>query len=60
MAVQKTHVTYRTNKKGENYLGTCVLCGTTNLSITDTNKPCPNPNNMFMEDAMRFVSQRKQ
>lgn len=46
------HVIERTSPKGEDFRGTCMLCGATDLKATDALTPCPNPNDVPAEDAL--------
>jgi len=48
------HVIERTSPKGPGqvFLGTCILCGKTNLTITDANKPCENKDKVSYKEAL--------
>lgn len=37
----RRHITTRTSPKGQPYKGACRMCGADNLSIAETNAPCP-------------------
>ena len=38
--MHKHHISIRTNPKGTNYLGRCLMCGEENLDIKSTKSPC--------------------
>ena len=46
------HHIKRTSPKGEPFLGTCILCGQTNLKSQDALKDCPNTRDLTAEQAM--------
>lgn len=52
--VMACHVIERTSPKGPGqvFLGTCILCGKTNLTITDANKPCENKDKVSYKEAL--------
>jgi hypothetical protein len=47
-----THSIERTSPIGGDFLGTCILCGATNLRMTDALKECPNPDKIKPIDAL--------
>lgn len=46
------HITTRTSPKGQDYRGTCRLCGANDLTIAQTNAPCPGGRQTTVEDAL--------
>jgi hypothetical protein len=47
-----THSLERTNPKGQNFIGRCVLCGATNLPAKAALWPCQNPRQVSQEDML--------
>jgi hypothetical protein len=47
-----THSLERTNPKGQNFIGRCVLCGATNLPAKAALWPCPNSRQVSQEDML--------
>lgn len=49
-----THSIERTSPKGpgQKFIGTCVLCGTPNLTMADALKECPNQRGLTQEQAV--------
>ncbi len=54
MKTQITHAIERTSPKGlgQEFIGTCRLCGTPNLRAGDALKPCPNQRGLSSDDAL--------
>lgn len=50
----RTHHIERTSPKGEGqeFVGTCRLCGTPNLRASDALKECPNQRGLSEEEAL--------
>ncbi len=48
------HSIERTSPKGpgQKFIGTCVLCGTQNLSASDALKECPNQRGLTQDEAL--------
>ena len=46
------HSLRRTSPKGEDFHGTCVICGETNLTWSDLPKTCANPNKLTLQQAI--------
>ena len=42
MTDYEMHALRRTNPKGQPFVGTCMKCGKSGLTMNDMNKPCPN------------------
>lgn len=49
---QTHHVLERSGAKGVPFVGRCVLCGKTELKISDAFEICSNPNNVTHEQAV--------
>jgi hypothetical protein len=47
-----THALERTSPKGGPFLGTCCLCGATNLPMRAALEPCPNPRGVTSDEAL--------
>lgn len=48
----RTHSIERTSPKGQPFIGTCVLCGTPNLTTGDALKACPNQRGLTEDEAL--------
>lgn len=46
------HYINRTSPKGEDFIGTCSLCGKENLSINDMNKECENTRGLTQDEVL--------
>ncbi len=46
------HSINRTSPKGEKFIGTCALCGTPGLSMSDALKDCENQRGLTNEQAV--------
>lgn len=49
-----THTIERTSPKGpgQKFVGRCIKCGATELTMGDAFKPCPNPSGVSKDDAL--------
>lgn len=52
MSRMQYHSLERTSPKGEDFLGTCQLCGMTNLRIEDCRMYCENVRGLSNEEAI--------
>jgi hypothetical protein len=50
--IMARHITTRTSPKGQDYLGTCRMCGANNLTIEQTNAECPGGRGVTVDDAL--------
>ena len=48
----KKHSLRRTSPKGQKFVGTCVLCGRSGLTIADMNNECANVRGLTTDDAL--------
>lgn len=46
------HSLERTSPKGERFVGTCTLCGTTGLTTANLNDECPNQRGLTQDEAL--------
>lgn len=46
------HAIRRTSPKGQDFVGTCVLCGTAGLAFVDASRECPNQRGISAEEAL--------
>jgi hypothetical protein len=47
-----THLVVRTSPKGERFIGTCVLCGTTGLTSSAPLEHCDNQRGLTQDQAL--------
>ena len=50
--MSEVHALIRTSPKGERFIGTCMKCGVSGLTIKDMGSPCENVAGMSDEDAL--------
>jgi hypothetical protein len=50
--IQQTHLLERTSPKGEDFIGTCQLCGKTGLRANAIFKFCENPGRVPSDEAV--------
>lgn len=50
--VANTHCIERTSPKGSAFLGTCRLCSTPGLKLSQANEFCGNPNSLSWEQSL--------
>lgn len=48
----KRHSIQRTSPKGQDFVGTCSLCGTPNLTFANIHDECSNQRKLTEEDAV--------
>lgn len=48
---RRSHSLNRTSPKGHSFVGTCSLCGKTNLTIADMNSECENVRGLTDDEA---------
>lgn len=46
------HAVERTSPKGGPFIGTCVRCGRTGLTIAEAMRECDNPSGMSQDEAL--------
>lgn len=46
------HAIERTSPKGQNFIGTCRLCGTPNLPMSAVHEECPNQRGLTQDEAL--------
>lgn len=46
------HSIQRTSPKGQDFVGTCTLCGTANLTMANIHDECPNQRGLTNEEAV--------
>ena len=52
MMTSNLHSLRRTNPKGQDFVGVCVLCGKENLTFSDMNSECENVRGIGQDDAL--------
>lgn len=53
--MNNTHALIRTSPKGEKFIGTCIQCGTPNLSMNSVKEECPNQRGISCDEALLEV-----
>src|SRR5690242_12188833 len=48
----ETHALLRTSQKGQMFIGTCMKCGKTGLSMKQATEECENPSRMRNDEAL--------
>lgn len=46
------HSLQRTSPKGQDFVGTCTLCGTPGLTMKNVHDECPNQRSLTQEEAV--------
>lgn len=46
------HSVERTSPKGQNFVGTCQLCGKEGLTFENMEEPCENPRGLNQDEAL--------
>jgi hypothetical protein len=52
MSLARPHALERTSPKGQDFIGTCRLCGTPNLKTPFDDPPCPNQRGLSEDEAL--------
>lgn len=55
MSIQPMHVLERTSKTGGPFVGRCILCGKSGLSMGQANETCANPRNVSLGSALSMA-----
>jgi hypothetical protein len=56
--VHNKHLIYRTSDETEEFRGTCIFCGATDMSYEESKDECPNPKRLTYREGIALSGDR--